>query len=471
MKRLYIEFIDRLQGTIGRETYQNFDCFFMPLRLNKKAYKIVAAEIHKAGAKDKIAGDVSCKIALKRLKQLNKTKGAPVTETELKSLVADLFPDFDPKVLKRAIRANRPPSGCWWLPTVVLSFGGIAGLVWLLNLPYPMIRRPVAKTAPIILLPSYLRMDRNYRGAIAKVEQADQLVNRATSLEDLQLGQEKVNQAQKNLDALPVWFLGYEPQMYRTMFSFGWKFTFDEFKAARAKVGRMDAKIFQEINAYNKLETARLEISQAKQSYQQAEDPTSKQRAIVAWQAGIDKLSQIPANTVAKEQAQDSYQAYIRDFRQVSGLVAGNHRTNKVIAVAQQFHNKTTASCTSPPYSVTRWQECANLLNRAIRVLEKVDLEDEGYLESQTLLATYEAELSEIRIRQQEESDSQRAYDRAQQMITDLPKSINRDNRDRTAKDILRIINQLEKVKSQTTVHNDAVTMINFANKKLKQLR
>lgn len=101
-----------------------------------------------------------------------------------------------------------------------------------------MIRRPVAKTAPILLLPSYLKMDRNYRGAIAKVEQADQLVNRATSSADLKLGQEKVNQAQKHLDALPVWFLGYEPKMYWTMFSFGWKFTLDEFEAARAKIGR-----------------------------------------------------------------------------------------------------------------------------------------------------------------------------------------------------------------------------------------
>ncbi len=99
------------------------------------------------------------------------------------------------------------------------GLGGLAGLIWLLNLPYPMIRRPVAKTAPILLLPSYLSMDSNYRQAIAKVEQSDQLVNQATSLADLKLGQEKVIQAQKHLDALPVWFLGYEPRMYQTFFS------------------------------------------------------------------------------------------------------------------------------------------------------------------------------------------------------------------------------------------------------------
>lgn len=443
----------------------------MSFRLNNKAYKIIAAEINRATAQDQVAGEISQKIALKRLKQLKKTQSNPITENELKSLISDLFPNFNDKALKKAVRANRPASAWWWIPKIALSLGAFTGLIWVLNLPYPMIRRPVAKTAPIILLPSYLKMDRNYRGAIARVEQADQLVNQATSLKDLQLGQEKVNQAQKNLDALPVWFLGYEPQMYRTFFSFGWKFTLDEFETARAKVGRMDAKIFQEINAYSKLEQTQQDIQQAKQNYQQAKDKTAKQQAISAWQAGIDQLNQIPLNTVAREQAENSYEAYSRDFRQVSGLVAGNNRTNKILAVAQQFHHQANASCDNQPHSTNRWQECANLLHKAIKMLEKVPLEDAGYLETQTLLATYEAELSEIRIRQQEESTSQKAYESAQVMITNLPKSVNQHNRERTGREILKIINQLEKVKSQTTVYADATTMMNFANRKLNQLR
>lgn len=359
----------------------------------------------------------------------------------------------------------------WLIPKLAVGLGGLAGLIWLLNLPYPMIRRPVAKTAPILLLPSYLKMDRNYRQAIAKVEQADQLVNNATSLADLELGQEKVTQAQKHLDALPVWLLGYEPQMYRTFFSFGWKFTLDEFESARTKVGRMDAKIFQEINAIAKLEQARENIKQAKQNYQKAQDTTAKQQAITAWQAGIDQLKQLPPRTLAKEQANNGYEAYLRDFSQVSGLVAGNNRTNKIIAVAQQFYSKATSSCSNSTHSANRWQECANLLRRAVNILENVRLEDSGYLETQTLLATYEAELGEMRIRQQEEEASQQAYESAQTMITNLPKSVEQYNRDRTAQQILTIINKLEKVKPQTTVHADAIVMMNFANKKLKQLR
>ncbi|MEM7757633.1 MAG: hypothetical protein AAF298_05880 [Cyanobacteria bacterium P01_A01_bin.40] len=443
----------------------------MSLRLNNKGYEILAAAIKQAAANDPVAGEVSQKVALKRIQQLNSTKGTQVTEAELKDLISDLFLDFDPKAIKKAVRVNRSPSAFWWMTKIALGLGSLAGLIWVLNLPYPMIRRPVAKTAPIILLPSYLRMDRNYRQAIAKVEQADQLVNRATSLEDLKLGQEKVNQAQQNLDALPVWFLGYEPQMYRTFFSFGWKFTLDEFEAARAKVGRMDAKIFQEINAFTKLEQAQQEIQQAKILYQQAEDTTAKQQAISDWQAGLDQLNQLPARTVAKEQANASYDAYLRDFRQISGLVAGNNRTNKIIAVAQQFYDQGTSSCGAQAHSANRWQECINLLRRAVTILERVPLEDAGYLETQTLLANYEAELGEMRIRQQEEQESEQAFNSAQRMITNLPKSVAPHNRDRTAREILTIINQLKKVKSQTTVHADAESMMDFVNKKLKQLR
>ena len=90
------------------------------------------------------------------------------------------------------------------IPVAAAGVASLAGIIWLVNLPYPMIRRPVAKVAPILLLPSYISMDRHYREAISNVEEADQLVNRATSDADIQLGDEKVQLAQKNLDALPV---------------------------------------------------------------------------------------------------------------------------------------------------------------------------------------------------------------------------------------------------------------------------
>jgi len=67
-----------------------------------------------------------------------------------------------------------------------IVLGSAAGVVWVVNLPYPMIRLPVAKTAPILLLPSFISMDHHYRGVLAAVEQADQLVNKATANEEAQ---------------------------------------------------------------------------------------------------------------------------------------------------------------------------------------------------------------------------------------------------------------------------------------------
>jgi hypothetical protein len=167
----------------------------------------------------------------------------------------------------------------------------------------------------------------------------------------------------------------------------------------------------------------------------------------------------------------NTYEAYLRDFSEVSGLVAGNNRANKIIAVAEQFQAQASKSCPDSFHSASRWQQCANLLSKAIAILEDVPLEDAGYLETQTLLATYEAELEETSIRQQEEELSQQAYESAQEMITNLPKSVDQDNRDQTAKDILAIIHQLEKVKSQTTVYQNSLTMMALAENKLKQLQ
>lgn len=52
-----------------------------------------------------------------------------------------------------------------------------------------------------------MSIDSHYRQAIASVEQAEQLIENPTSAADLDLGEQKVNEAQNHLDALPITFL------------------------------------------------------------------------------------------------------------------------------------------------------------------------------------------------------------------------------------------------------------------------
>src|SRR5512147_2054396 len=130
-------------------------------RLSKSAYDILVAEIQRC-TEGTMAGQVQRDIAVKRLAKLCAQKGTPLTEAELGETLNDLFPNFSQAVLQKAACANRPPSPFWSR----LKFGAIAltsvvGGVWLLNLPYPMIRYPVSRTMPIVLLPSFMAMDYN----------------------------------------------------------------------------------------------------------------------------------------------------------------------------------------------------------------------------------------------------------------------------------------------------------------------
>jgi hypothetical protein len=295
-------------------------------RLNQRAFSILANEVNRL-AKDPLES-VRRDIILRRLTKLQAQEGVPMTYGELKAEMEDIFPEFSDKVLRRAARANRKAGKLKlaWNVTVGLTIA--AGGLWVLNLPYPMIRWPVSRTAPILLLPSYISMDHSYRQAVSLVAQSDQLVNQATSTQDIELGAEKVDEAQKHLDRLPVWFLGYYPRSYCSLFSCSWRFTYDEFAAAREEIGRMEAKVFQEQNAFTLLDEGTAEVDAAKVAYQAADTGEAKTAAVTAWQAGMDKLNEIPPETLAGRQAQTKLDAYRRDFEQVSGVLAGGNRSN-----------------------------------------------------------------------------------------------------------------------------------------------
>jgi hypothetical protein len=152
-------------------------------RLNEPAWKILGAEVERCTGNDNISGSVQRDIALKRLEKLRVQNGSSASFEELQEILSDILPNFPPEVLKKAAKINRPAQafGKISLTIAIAATGlvGLAGLIWLVNLPYPMIRRPVAKVAPILLLPSYISMDRNYR--LTQLE-----INLAKAKEDYQ---------------------------------------------------------------------------------------------------------------------------------------------------------------------------------------------------------------------------------------------------------------------------------------------
>ncbi|WP_427161028.1 hypothetical protein ACQFX9_05300 [Aliinostoc sp. HNIBRCY26] len=410
----------------------------------------------------------------------------------------------------------------------VILLGGAAGVLWVVNLPYPMIRWPVAKTLPILLLPSYINMDHNYREAIHNLEQADQLINQSTSPADIERGGEKVKAAKRNLDNLPVWFLGYYPQTYCNLFGCTWKFTVDEFETARQRVGRIEAIVFQDKNALVPLSQAEQTLQSAKQQYKQATNTQDREKALTIWQEGIDQLEQIPQQTLASKTARAKLNAYKRDFEnarvgnfiiaaqefdlaaeqakqtqpkaaselwqqainrinqvplenpryveaqkllvsyqsKIQGIV--DPRSSKLIDGAKQFALAAAKLAQKPPHTETKWKQIAKLWSTAIEQLQTVQVEDPGYLEAQKLLATYQTNLGIVETRLQAEIDSQLSLKEANENIQRLiatPASEQQQLRSQ----IQGIINQLNTVQPGTTAYAEAQTLISQAKNRLQQ--
>lgn len=443
-------------------------------RLSDRAFQILKTEIQRRTGSD-AAGRVQQQILFRRLEKLRDQAGAPVGEAELRDMISDLLPDFDAQVLQKAVRANRPPGPWGTIKVVAATVVGLAGGLYIINLPFPMVRIPIAKTAPLLLLPSYLSMDHSYRQAISLVEQADQLVNQATSGADIDLGGEKVKLAQKHLDALPVWFLGYTPQRYCSFFQCSWQFTFDEFQTARKQVGRMEAKVFQEKNALTQFQTASQALTGAKQKYQQAKASGAKSDAIAQWQAAIDQLQQVPDSTLAGRMATTQLTAAERDFEQATGYIAGDARTGNLIAAAKQFGRNAAELGQNPPHSAAQWQEAVSLWEDAVSQLEQVPVTDPGFVASRSLLADYKKNLSTVRIRLVTERESTAALEQAQQMTQSFlaaatPQAIT-TNRPYLLAQLQGIINQLRKVQSGTTGYAEAQGLLKSAENKLQQLQ
>jgi hypothetical protein len=217
-------------------------------------------------------------------------------------------------------------------------------------------------------------------------------------------------------------------------------------------------------------------LNTAKQQYQAASTPTDKQAAIASWRSAIDQLNQIPSVTLAGKTAQAKLENYQRDFKEVVGLAAGNERVSTLIEGARQFSWQAAKAGQNPPHSVVEWEQVENLWQQAIDRLQQIRSDDlAGYAEAQKLLAEYNSNLGQVKIRRQAEQDSvialQQAQRRIESLLNSTPTDANSVNRNRTISELQGIINDLEKVQNGTTVYLKAQELMLSAKNKLNQLQ
>jgi hypothetical protein len=356
--------------------------------------------------------------------------------------------------------------------TIAIAFP--IGVVAVANLPYPLIRRPVAKTAPILLLPSYISFDKNYRAAIASVAQAEQLIGRVTSPGDLNIGKAKLTQAQQHLDALPLDFLRdyptYNSGWYR------WQFSALEFDRYRAKIAQLEAVVFQEENAETFLQNLQNALDTAKREYKQTNTPQAKEAALSAWRASLTELGQVPPQTLAGRNARQILSSEQDQFRETIGESASQDRATVIIDSAKQYAWQAAIASQNPPHAAVKWQQIETLWQQAINELDGVSANDGAvYRQAQTLRAQYTNNLGQAKIRRQLEQDSVDALNRAQKQIETLLATTATDpaqiNYPRTAAQLQSIINTLESVQANTTVHAKAAELRQFARTKLQEIQ
>ena len=286
-------------------------------RLHNKAFEILRAEVEICSSNDK-QGKQKQQIVVKRLEQMQLKSGKRAKLDELRDAVVDVFPIFSETVLKEAAKANRKPSIFRKLKYLGIALGSFTGLIVVLNLPHPKIRWFVAKTVPILLVPSHMNMDFHYSSAKNSVQQAESLLKSATNFTDIKQVEEKTEEAEQHLGSIPVWFIGYYPESYCQKFSCSWNFTFDEFEKVRTQMTKIEIKMFKEKRAFIPLIEAEQAYKGAKTELSIAKTQKQKQLAIASLESAIQTIEEIPANTLARKRAEKKLNSYKRYYEKIA---------------------------------------------------------------------------------------------------------------------------------------------------------
>ena len=286
-------------------------------RLHNKAFEILRDEIEICSSNDK-EGKQKRLIALKRLQQLRVKPGRRAQLNELRDAVVDVFPVFSETILKQAAKANREPSVFSKLKYLAIGLTSAAGVLVILNLPHPKIRWFIARTAPILLVPSYMSMDFHYWGARSSLQQANSLLKSAVSFSDIKQVEAKITEVEKHLSSIPVWFLGYYPEVYCQKFTCSWNFSFEEFENIRTEIINIETTTMREKQAFVPLVEAEQAYRGAKRELSIAKTKRQKDLAIASMQAAIKITEEVPTGTLAHVKAEEKLKVYKRYYEKIA---------------------------------------------------------------------------------------------------------------------------------------------------------
>ncbi|HIK41441.1 MAG TPA: hypothetical protein IGS51_12880, partial [Thermoleptolyngbya sp. M55_K2018_002] len=149
--------------------------------------------------------------------------------------------------------------------------------------------------------------------------------------------------------------------------------------------------------------------------------------------------------------------AAVAELRSTVGLAAESAKVNAQIENARQFAWQAAKAAQNPPHTVAEWDRVMDLWNEAIARLRQVPSNDlQGKAEAEKLLAQYQANLGEIRVRRDAEAEAVRRLTRVNQEIQQFQQLAGSTNANYQISQLNRILTELKAIPSGTTVYKEA---------------
>ena len=351
---------------------------------------------------------------------------------------------------------------------ISLSIGLLGGGLAIANLPIPLIRQPIAKHAPFLLLPSLVAWDHHYREGTVALEQAEQLIQQAKHPDDLTLGDRALKLAQQHLNALPLEDLSqYDASYYCSIRSCSWRFSSWEIQQRRELAARIEATLTQERHLQSQLQQTTDAIAEDQVNYQKATSETQKQPIVTQWQQDIQQLEALSSNMLTGKLARVEKAKAETAFQNATGFSHDQKRSGNLIQAAKQFALSAQTMSKGASQSTTEWQTILKQWDSAIAQLQSVSPDNPDYISSRKALADYQQQQGRVNVRMQEERSAMTQLQTTEAQINLLVRSYSGMNRDQAKAELMSIEARLKQIPAGTTSYEQAQEWLVSLRKRL----
>lgn len=351
---------------------------------------------------------------------------------------------------------------------ISLSIGLVGGAIAIANIPIPLIRQPIARHAPFLLLPSLVAWDHHYREGTVALEQAEQLIQQAKHPDDLTLGDQSLKLAQQHLNALPLEDLSqYDASYYCSIRSCSWQFSSWEIQQRRELAARIEATLTQERHLQSQLQQTTDSIAEDQVNYQKATSETQKQPIVTQWQQDIQQLEALSSNTLTGKLARVEKAKAETAFQNATGFSHDQKRSGNLIQAAKQFALSAQTMSKGVSLSTTEWQTILNQWDSAIAQLQSISPDNPDYISSRKSLADYQQQRGRVKVRMEEERSAITQLQTTEAQINSLVRSYSGMNRDQAKAELMSIEARLNQIPVGTTSYGQAQEWLVSLRKRL----